>query len=375
MMGALHASKRFAAPAFSPALLNVALIAAALLLAPLLRGHGWDPIFSLAFGALLGGALQLVAQLPSLRKEGLIVSPRIGFRDTYVRQCAQLMVPLLAGLGVYQLNVLLARLFASFLPIGSVSYLYYGQRLAEIPQGMFALAIASAALPSLSEAVAHGDEEEAKRLFRHALRLSLFVAVPAGVALAILAEPTVTVLFGRGRYDATAIEETTRSFFWQAAGIWAVASVRTVVPMFHAHNDTRTPVLASGLNLFVFVLLSLGLMKPMQHAGLAVATTAAAIAQLIALIWLLRLRTGRLGLSELQSSVLRILVASAGMGAVVWAGASLGDWAQGGNDVGNLVVFVVTAAAGIFTYLVIAAALGSAEIKDLKAALQRRVRA
>jgi putative peptidoglycan lipid II flippase len=375
MMGALHASKRFAAPAFSPALLNVALIAAALLLAPLLRRHGWAPIFSLAFGALLGGALQLLAQLPSLREEGLILRPRVGFSDAYVRQCARLMVPLLAGLGVYQLNVLLSRLFASFLPIGSVSYLYYGQRLAEIPQGMFALAIASAALPSLSEAVAQGDEQEAKRLFRHALRLSLFVAVPAGVALAILAEPTVTVLLGRGRYDATAIAETTRSFFWQAAGIWAVASVRTIVPMFHAHNDTRTPVVASGLNLCVFVVLSLGLMGPMQHAGLAAATTAAAIAQLVALLWLLRLRTGPLGLGELPASLLRILTASAAMGAVVWAGASFGEWEQGGNDPGNLAVFVVTGAAGILTYLVIAAALGSPEMRDLKAALQRRVRA
>ena len=127
----------------------------------------------------------------------MVVRPRVGFGDIYVKKCGRLMVPLLAGLGVYQVNVLLSRLFASFLPTGSVSYLYYGQRLAEIPQGMFALAIASAALPSLSDAVAHGDEAEAKRLFRHALRLSLFVAVPAGVALAVLAEPAVTVFLAK----------------------------------------------------------------------------------------------------------------------------------------------------------------------------------
>ena len=116
MMGALYASKRFAAPAFAPALLNISLIAAALLLAPLFLEFGWPAIFALAVGALLGGALQIVAQLPSLRKENLIVRPRIGFSDIYVRKCARLMVPLLAGLGVYQLNVLLSRLFASFLP-------------------------------------------------------------------------------------------------------------------------------------------------------------------------------------------------------------------------------------------------------------------
>jgi putative peptidoglycan lipid II flippase len=375
MMGALYASKRFAASAFAPALLNISLIAAALLLAPVLVELGWPAIFALAVGALLGGALQIVAQLPSLRKENLMVRPRIGFSDIYVRKCVRLMVPLLAGLGVYQLNVLLSRLFASFLPTGSVSYLYYGQRLAEIPQGMFALAIASAALPSLSDAVAKGDEEEAKRLFRHALRLSLFVAVPAAVALAVLAEPTATVFFGRGRYDAAAIHETTRSLVWQAAGIWAVASVRTIVPMFHAHNDTRTPVIASAFNLVCFVILSLVLMGPMQHAGLAAATTAAAVTQLVALLWLLRRRSGGLGLAEVNASVLRIVVASAVMGAVVWTGASLGRWGNGGNDPRNLAVFGVTVVIGLLTYLGVAAALGSPELRDLKAAIQRRVRA
>jgi putative peptidoglycan lipid II flippase len=375
MMGALYASKRFAAPAFAPALLNICLIAAALLLAPMLVELGWPAIFALAIGALLGGGLQIVAQLPSLHKEGLLVRPRIGFSDIYVRKCARLMVPLLAGLGVYQLNVLLSRLFASFLPTGSVSYLYYGQRLAEIPQGMFALAIASAALPSLSDAVAKGDETESKRLFRHALRLSLFVAVPATVALVVLAEPAATVFFGRGQYDAAAIQQTTRSLVWQASGIWAVASVRTIVPMFHAHNDTRTPVIASAFNLVVFVALSLTLMGPMQHAGLAAATTAAAVTQLFALLWLLRRRSGDLGMAEVSASALRIVIASAVMGGVVWAGASLGHWGDGGNDPRNLAVFGATVVLGALTYLVVAAGLGAPELRDLKAALKRRARA
>lgn len=375
LMGALYASKRFAAPAFAPALLNISFIAAALLLAPVLIEFGWPAIFALAVGALLGGALQIVAQLPALRKEGLLVRPRIGFNDIYVRKCARLMVPLLAGLGVYQLNVLLSRLFASFLPTGSVSYLYYGQRLAEIPQGMFALAIASAALPSLSDAVAKGDEDEAKRLFRHALRLSLFVAVPATVALVVLAEPAATVFFGRGKYDAAAIHETTRSLVWQASGIWAVASVRTIVPMFHAHNDTRTPVIASAFNLVAFVALSLVLMGPMQHAGLAAATSAAAVTQLGALLWLLRRRSGSLGMAEINASVLRVLVASAVMGGVIWAGAGFGRWDNGGNDPRNLAVFGVTALVGLGVYLAVAAALGSPELRDLRAAIRRRVRA
>ncbi len=375
MMGALYASKRFAASSFAPALLNISLIAAALLLAPVFRQFGWPAIFALALGALAGGGLQVIAQLPALRKEGLLVRPKIGFDDIYVRKCGRLMVPLLAGLGVYQVNVLLSRLFASFLPTGSVSYLYYGQRLTEIPQGMFALAIASAALPSLSHAVAHGDEEEAKRLFRHALRLCLFVAIPAAVALVVLAEPAAAVFFGRGRYDAAAVEQTRRSLVWQAAGIWAVASVRTIVPMFHAHNDTRTPVIASALNLVAFVSLSLLLMGPMQHAGLAAATTAAAVTQLFALLWLLRRRSGHLGLREVSASVLRILVASTVMGLVLWACAGHGHWELGGNDPLNLAIFGATAVAGLLSYLGVAAALGSPELRDLQAAIRRRARA
>jgi putative peptidoglycan lipid II flippase len=375
VMAALYASKRFAAPAFAPALLNVALIAAAFLLVPTVERLGWPGIFALALGALIGGGLQVLFQLPALAKEDLVVMPRIDLSDPYVRKCARLMVPLLAGLGVYQINLLLSRLFASFLPTGSVSYLYYGARIAEIPQGMFALAIASAALPSLSEAVAHGDEEEAKRLFRYALRLSLFVAVPACVALTVLAEPTITVFFGRGRYDATEIHQTVRSFVWQAGGIWAVASVRTIIPMFHAHNDTRTPVIASGLNLVTFIALSFALMGPMQHAGLAAATTAAAVVQLAGLLWLLRRKSGDLGLREIGMSLVRVVTASIVMGVVIWSMARLGEWNLGGNDPRNLGVFAATVAVGALTYLAVTAALRAPELGDLRSAIRRRVRA
>jgi putative peptidoglycan lipid II flippase len=185
----------------------------------------------------------------------------------------------------------------------------------------------------------------------------------------------VTVFFGRGQYDAVAIRETTRSLVWQAAGIWAVASVRTIVPMFHAHNDTRTPVIASAFNLVAFIGLSVLLMKPMQHAGLALATTAAAITQLFVLIWLLRKKTGRLGLMEVSGSLLRVVVASSVMGAVLWAGARAGNWANGGNDPVNLMIFTVTAIAGVAAYFAVVAVLGSPELRDLKAALMRRVRA
>jgi putative peptidoglycan lipid II flippase len=193
--------------------------------------------------------------------------------------------------------------------------------------------------------------------------------------LVVLAEPATTMFFGRGQYDAAAVHETSRSLVWQAGGIWAVASVRTIVPMFHAHNDTRTPVIASACNLVAFVTLSLVLMGPMQHAGLAAATTAAAITQLVALLWLLRRRSGDLGMAEVTASAFRVLAASAVMGGVVWLGAGLGQWDAGGNDPRNLAVFAATTVAGLLTYLAVAWALGSREIRDLRAAIQRRARA
>jgi len=371
-VGALNALKRFAAPAFAPSLLNVALIAAALTLVPTMATLGLPAIAALAFGALLGGALQTGALLPALARVSMLVRPRLGLRDPYVRKSLELLAPLLLGLGVYQVNVMLSRLFASYLPEGSQSYLYYGQRVVEIPQGMFAFAIASAALPTLSELRSRGHTEEVKRIFGYGLRLNLFVAIPATVALVVLAHPTVAVLFTRGEFGAGEAAETARSLVWQAAGIWAVASVRTVVPMFHAHNDTRSPVICSAVNLVVFVTTALALMGPLRHVGIAIAISTAAAAQLMALLFLLRRRTGRLGLRAVGAATLRIALASGVMGAAVWGVARLGSWERGGNDHENIAIYLVAVIVGAAVYVGGAKLLGVSELDDVLGAVRRR---
>lgn len=373
-MGALNAMKRFTAPAFAPGLLNVALIAAPFTLIPAAEHFGMSPVAALVIGALIGGVLQAGALLPSLRSVGLLRWPRFGFDDPYVRKAFGLLLPLIAGLGVYQLNVLLSRRFASFLPEGAVSYLYYGQRLVEIPQGMFALAIATATLPTLADMRSRGEDAAARKVFRYGLRLSLFVAIPSSVALSVLAEPTVAVIFGRGAFSAEAIAETARSLVWQAAGIWAVACVRTVVPLFHAYNDTRSPVVGSGVNLVVFVATSLALTAPMQHAGIALAISAAAVVQLATLIGLLRYKTGPLGLTEVADSAVRACGAAAIMGAVVWGVARAGDWPAGGNDPLNVAILTAAILVGAACYLGAARLLGAPEVAELGAALRSRVR-
>ncbi len=369
LTGALHAHKQFLVPAFAPLWLNVALIAAALGLPSLVERWGLPAVFALAVGALVGGLLQWLVQVVAYRRAGFSLLPAFG-RDPDVRRAMLLLTPLLVALGVYQLNVIASRQLASFLPRGSVSWLFYGQRLVEIPQGMFALAIGSAALPTLAELKSRGELEEAKGVFRYGLRLSLFVAIPASVALAVLSEPAVAAVFGRGRFDTHSIVETTRSLRWLAAGVWAVASVRTVVPMFHALGDTRTPVWASALNLVTFASVGLALMGPMQHAGLALAISAAATVQLAGLLLLLRRKIGPLGLRSVAGSALRALVAAGVMGGVLWLGVGGRDFRGGGTAV-NTALFLAAVVGGALVYLAVARAVGSPEIAELRSSLRR----
>ncbi|MBC7172897.1 MAG: murein biosynthesis integral membrane protein MurJ [Polyangiaceae bacterium] len=372
--GALHSEKRFFAPAFAPLLLNVALIAAPFTMVGLAATVGLPPIGSLALGALLGGLLHLLAQLPALARVGMLRLPRPDWSDPYVRKAFRLMGPLLIALGVYQLNVALSRQFASYLPAGSLSYLYYGQRLVEIPQGMFALAIASAALPSISKVVAQGDIDGAKAIFRDGLALSLFVAIPSSIGLAVLAEPIVAVLFGRGAFGAIEIAETGKSLVLQALGVWAVASVRTIVPMFHALNDTRSPVWASGANLVVFGIAAISLYRPFGHVGLAAAISLAAVAQLITLLSLLRRKAGRLGIREVLVRSGRVFAASAAAGLAMGAIAHLGQWQRGAADLRNPLLLVAALTAGVVTFFASAKALGVPELEAFVAAIRRRLR-
>ena len=373
-MGALHSEKRFAVPSFAPALLNVALIAAALGASGLMPDVGLPAVAALAIGALVGGVAQVLVQLPVLQKVGLLVRPRLPGGDPYVKKAFGLMVPLLASLGVYQLNILLSRLFASFLAEGSQSFLYYAQRLVEIPQGVFAFAIASAALPTLSVLRAKGDDAAVRETFGYGLRLALFVAIPSTVALAVLAEPTVTVFFGRNSFEPEHVSATAAALVMMAAGIWAVASVRTVVPMFHAYNDTRSPVVASAANLVVFVGTSLSLMNTLGHVGLALANSLAAFVQLVTLLFLLRRRVGPLGLTKVGKNAGRMVLCALPMGLLVYVIAGFGDWSRGGNDPANIGIFLGAIAAGGLCYLILARLLRAPELDDVLGAVMRKLR-
>ncbi len=373
--GVLNALGRFLVASFSPALLNVALIAAPLVFVPLAAVFGHPPIVGLAFAALAGGALQILVQVPSVRAAGMRQPPTLGFSDPDVRDSLRRMAPLVLGTGIYQINILLSRLIASYLPAGSQSFLYYGQRLTEIPLGVLTLAVASAALPTLSRMSQRGEHEQAKAALRHSLGLSLFVAIPASAALYALALPTVAVLFGRGEFGAFQVQETARSLALMAIGIWAVAAVQGVTRMFYAYGDSRTPVVCSAANLLCFVSLSLVNLASLGHASIALANSCASFLQLALLLVLLRRKVGALGLRELGAGAGRAVVASGAMAFVVTDLCAVGDFAERGGSWFNLGVYAVALALGAAVYAAASYLLGSRELALIAGQFRRRVAA
>lgn len=308
---ALNASKRFVVTAFAPGLLNVACIASAILLPGTIAARGGDPILAMAAGVLLGGLLQMVAQWPSLRQVGYFERPRLDLAHPGVRVALRRMGPVLFGLGVYLLDVVLARRFLSELGLGAQTYFGFALRLCDFPQGIFVMAIQTAALPSLAALAARREHDELAATYAFGVRLTLFVAIAATALYVALAEPLVAVLFQRGEFDAEATRETARALVAQGLGVWMVAIVRQLVAVYFAMGDTRTPVVVSTIDLVVFVALSLGLRGPLGHVGIGIAVTGSSAVQML-LLWLqLRRHLPSLRLGEIAGSAARTLAAAA----------------------------------------------------------------
>jgi putative peptidoglycan lipid II flippase len=372
-MGILNAVGRFGVAAFAPSLLNVAVILAPFLFIGPAIWLGLPPVASLALATLIGGVLQVVVQFPELARADLLPWPKLDFQDPAVRKTLRLMGPVVLGSGIYQLNIILSRLFASYLPTGSPSFLYYAQRLVEIPQSLFALAVASATLPSLARLKNQGNHDDAKATLRYSLRLSLFVAIPSSVALVVLAEPTIAVVFRRGEFGDFHVRETAKALAYMAASTWAVAAIHPIIRMYYAYNDTRTPVYCSALNLVAFVIVSLTLRARLGHVAIAAGTSAGALAQLAGLLFVLPRRVGPLGLSEVGWSALRCTLASLVMGAIVYDLARLGRWNDGGALLRNLAVYAFAVLFGVAVYFATCKLARSRELDDLSRALGRKL--
>ncbi|PID40577.1 MAG: murein biosynthesis integral membrane protein MurJ [Proteobacteria bacterium] len=315
-MGILNAVGHFAAPAIAPLLLNLAMIGV------LFTVSRWSDsqtvrVLGLAAGVMLGGFLQLTLQLPFLIRQGVHFWRRSGIWHPRMRTIGLLMLPTIFGAAVYQINILVGTLLASLLPEGSVSYLYYADRLVQFPLGIFGQAAATAVLPSLSRQAASKDFSGMGDTFCHAMSLVLFLTIPAMAGLIILREPIVTMLFQRGGFDGLTTQLTSDALLYYAVGLWAFAAVRIVVSTFYALQDTRTPVISATAAIAVNILLGMALMGPLLHNGLALATALSSMVNLVLLVYMLRKRLGAIRWHTILASCLKTTAASAAMAGCV----------------------------------------------------------
>ncbi|MEA2120267.1 murein biosynthesis integral membrane protein MurJ [Halovibrio sp. HP20-50] len=268
----LNTWNRFAVPAFTPVLLNLSLIGAALLLMPLME----EPAMALAWGVLIAGAAQLVFQVPFLLRLGLMPTPWPNFAHEGVRRILKLMGPAIFGVSVSQINLLLDTVLASLLAAGSVSWLYYSDRLVELPLGVFGVAIGTVILPALSKRHADQSKEHFAAMLDWAIRIVLLLGLPAALALAVLAEPLLITLFHYGAMTDTDIQMAAMSLRAYAFGLVAFMLIKVLAPGFFARQDTKTPVKVGIVAMVANMVLNLLLIWPLAHAGLALATALSA---------------------------------------------------------------------------------------------------
>jgi putative peptidoglycan lipid II flippase len=318
----LNSLNRFAITAFTPALLNVSIICAAIFLSD----YFTQPAYALAWGVFIGGILQLVCQLPSLAKAGLLVRPRWGWRDENVSKVRKLMIPALFGVSVGQLNLLLDTVIASFLVTGSISWLYYSDRLLEFPLGLFGIAIATVILPSLSRNHVSEDKQAFANNLDWAVRMVCVLGIPAAAGLIALAEPLLLVIFQRGAFSIEDAQMASYSLMAYGSGLLFFMLVKVLAPGFFSRQDTKTPVRYGIWCMASNMVMNLILVVPFGYVGLAMATTLSA-AMNAALLYSKLHRTQVFRISRTSLAImLKVLISAIGMALLTWHFSASFDW-------------------------------------------------
>lgn len=261
----------FGVPAITPVLLNICMIVAAIYVSP----HFHTPVLALAWGVLIAGVVQLLFQLPFLWHRGLLVRPRVYFRDEGVVRVLKLMVPALFGVSIAQLNLMIDTMFASFLKVGSVTWLFYTDRLTDFPLGVFGVAIATVVLPHLSRRHAEQHLEHFSNALDWGLRLLLLIGVPAAIGLSVYSMPMIVSCFAYGKFDALDVLQTQKSLITLSLGVPAFMMVKVLASGFYSRQDIKTPVKVGAWAMIANSILCAFLIFPLAHAGLTLASTLA----------------------------------------------------------------------------------------------------
>ncbi len=367
--GVLNSMNHFSAPAAAPTILNICMIGAVLCAGTFTM----PPWYALAGGVTVAGFLQLLLQVPFLSKEGFRFRPCFEFRDPLLIRIGRLFGPAALGGAVYQINVMIGTILASMLQPGGVSWLYYADRLVELPLGIFAIALGTAVLPSMSRQAGNGDLVGLTHSVAYSLRLVAFFTVPASVGLIVLREPVIGTLFQRGKFTIIDTQQTAYALLWYTVGLWAFSGLKVVTQGFFSLKDTSTPVKVSVIAVIVNLVAGLLLMGPMEQGGLALATSLAAAVNLIILFLVLIKRLGTFPGREFAISLLRICAASAVMCIPLFYGRSLGEW-TGGASLKNLVILSGCVIGGMGTFIGASYALRCRETSAIWTLLSQALR-
>ena len=346
-MGILNSYRHFFAPAVAPIFLNISIIVSVFLFYHTFK----VPVMTLALGVLAGGVIQFLFQIPFLWKRGITFRFNFNFRNPAIKRIGFLMVPGLIGTGLYQMNTFIDMMFASFLPSGSVSYLFFADRLIEFPLGIFAIAVGMASLPSLSGLASQGKIEELKETVSFAFRLVSFISVPAMVGLIALKTPIINLLFQRGLFDYSATEKTAFALLFYSVGLWAIAGSRIIAPAFYSLQDTWTPMKIALICLGANLIFRAVLIFPLMHGGLALATSLSSTLNLILLLRKLGPKLGGVDKRRNIQSLFRIFLCSLPMGLAAYLICSIGDWSTAGNVGEKMLILFSGIVIGIGFYL------------------------
>lgn len=280
----LNTWNRFSIPAFAPTFLNVSMIGFSLFAAPYFH----PPVMALAWAVVVGGVLQLGYQLPHLKKIGMLVLPRLNLKDAGVWRVMRQMGPAILGVSVSQISLIINTIFASFLVSGSVSWMYYADRLMEFPSGVLGVALGTILLPSLARSFSSGNHMEYNRLMDWGLRLCFLLALPSSVALGILAKPLTVALFQYGKFSAFDAMMTQRALVAYSVGLMGLIVVKVLAPGFYSRQDIKTPVKIAIITLASTQVMNLVFIGPLKHAGLSLSIGLAACLNAGLLYWQLR---------------------------------------------------------------------------------------
>ncbi|MCL1864211.1 MAG: murein biosynthesis integral membrane protein MurJ [Spirochaetes bacterium] len=322
-MGYLNSHKRFFAPAFAPVLLNVGMITGIVFFNRFFE----EPIYGVAFGVILGGILQFIIQIPYMIKEGFVFKISFDLNHPRIKKIFKMLTPALFGIAVYQINTIISSLLATMISEGSVSYIYYTNRLTELVLGVFIVSIGNVILPEMSRLTAFDDKIRFNRLFSASVSSALFLAVPASIALIACGIPVISVLFMHGRFSYNDVVLTYHSLAAASSGIIFVAVLRITTQAFYSMKDTKTPVISATVSMIVNVTAGYILMQtPLKHAGLALANTLSAIVQMSILMVFLNKRTGGIDIKKILISLFKFIIASIIMAAAVIFMGTFVDW-------------------------------------------------